>query len=273
MKRIIYTGAASVLLAACASAPQHSDQLDQARAATEALAQQPLAQQAASKDLAEARNNLQAADLALQEKKPLSEVDHLAYLAERHAQTGEARVQEAEARAEVARAEGDRARAVLAARERETDNAKSQLAAAQQALADLQAKHTDRGMVVTLGDVLFDTGQSTLKPGAVATLDRLASFMQSNPQTRLVIEGHTDSTGSVSFNDELSQRRADAVATALIERGVPASSLRATGKGESLPVASNATAAGRQQNRRVEIIFSDRDGRFASSDMGFPAAR
>src|SRR5271155_3572982 len=98
MKRIIYTGAFSVLLAACASAPQHSDELDRARAATEALAQQPLAQQAASKDLADARTNLQAADIAVQQHKPLADIDHLAYLAERHAQTGEARVQEAEAR-------------------------------------------------------------------------------------------------------------------------------------------------------------------------------
>ena len=99
----------------------------------------------------------------------------------------------------------------------------------------------------------------------MAVLDRLANYMQSNPQTRLVIEGYTDSTGSLATNEVLSQRRADAVASALIERGVSGQNLRAVGKGESLPVASNATAAGRQQNRRVEVIFSDRDGRFAQS--------
>jgi outer membrane protein OmpA-like peptidoglycan-associated protein len=272
MRRIIYMGTLGALLAACAAEPQHSDQLDRARAATVALAQEPLAQQAAADDLAAARNNLQQADSALQQKRPLTEVDHLAYLAERHAQAGEARVVAAQAQAEVNNAALERNRALLAARAREAENAKEQLAATQQQLADLQAKKTDRGMVLTMGDVLFDTGRATLKPGSVAVLDRLAVYMQSNPQTRLIIEGHTDSTGSVATNEELSQRRADAVATALIERGVAAENLRAVGKGESLPVASNATAAGRQQNRRVEVIFSDRDGRFAQLE-GEPVTR
>ena len=161
---------------------------------------------------------------------------------------------------------------LLEARAREAQNAKEQLAETQRQLADLQAKQTDRGVVVTMGDVLFDTGRATLKPGAVAVLDRLAAYLQANPQTRLLIEGHTDSTGSEATNEVLSQRRADAVASALIERGVSAQNLRAVGKGESLPVASNDTAAGRQQNRRVEVVLSDHDGRFAQSDMD-PAMR
>jgi OmpA-OmpF porin, OOP family len=274
MKSIIYIGTLAALLAACASAPpQQSEQLERARAATQALSQQPLAQQAAADDLAAARNNLQQADTALQQKRPLIEVDHLAYLAERHAQAGEARVATAQAQAHVENASLDRSRVLLESRVREAANAKEQLAATQQQLADLQAKQTERGVVVTMGDVLFDTGRATLKPGAVAVLDRLAGYMQSNPQTRLVIEGHTDSTGSVATNEELSQRRADAVASALIQRGVSGRNLRAVGKGQSLPVASNATADGRQQNRRVEVIFSDRDGRFASTDADSPTMR
>jgi OmpA-OmpF porin, OOP family len=272
MKRIIYAGTLAALLAACASAPPHSDQLDRARAATEALAQQPMAQQAAADDLAAARNRLQQADAAAQQKRPLTEVDHLAYLAERHAQTGEARIAAAQAEQQVNNASLDRSRVLLEARAREAQNAKEQLAETQRQLADLQAKQTDRGMVVTMGDVLFDTGRATLKPGAVAVLDRLAAYLQANPQTRLLIEGHTDSTGSEATNEVLSQRRADAVASALIERGVSGQNLRAVGKGESLPVASNDTAAGRQQNRRVEVVLSDHDGRFAQSDSA-PAMR
>jgi outer membrane protein OmpA-like peptidoglycan-associated protein len=264
--KIIYTGALTALLAACATTPPHSDQLDRARAQVEVLSQEPMAQQAASKDLEAARNRLAQAEAAQSHNEPLSEVDHLAYLAERHAQAGQARVQEAVAKQQVASAGEDRNRALLEARAREANNAKEQLAATQAQLAALQAKQTDRGMVVTMGDVLFDTGRAVLKPGAVETLDRLAAYMQSNPQTRLIIEGHTDSTGSVATNEELSQRRADAVTTALIERGVPAQNLHAVGKGESMPVATNATAAGRQQNRRVEVVFSDQNGRFARAE-------
>lgn len=273
MNRIIYTATLTALVAACASAPQHSDQLDRARAATQVLSQEPLAQQAAADDLAAARGTLAQADSALAQHKPMTEVDHFAYLSERHAQAGEARVAAAQAQAQVNNASLDRSRVLLEARAREAANAKEQLAATQQQLADLQAKQTDRGVVVTMGDVLFDTGRATLKPGAISVLDRLAAYMQSNPQTRLVIEGYTDSTGSLSTNEELSQRRADAVASALIERGVSAQNLRAVGKGESLPVASNATAAGRQQNRRVEVIFSDHDGRFAQSGTDSAAMR
>src|SRR5450432_247268 len=196
MNRIIYLGTHSALLAACASAPQHSDQLDRARAATQTLSQEPTAQQAAGDDLAAARSDLQKADTAMEQKKPMTEVDHLAYLAERHAQAGEARVAAAQAQAQVNNASLDRSRVLLEARAREAANAKEQLAATQKQLADLQAKQTDRGVVVTMGDVLFDTGRATLKPGAMAVLDRLADYMQANPQTRLLIEGYTDSTGS-----------------------------------------------------------------------------
>ena len=133
-------------------------------------------------------------------------------------------------------------------------------------MADLQAKKTDRGMVLTLGDVLFDTGQASLKPGATSILDRVAAFMNDNPRVNVRIEGHTDSTGSPDFNQVLSQNRAQSAATALQTRGVSPGRITAVGKGQELPVASNATAAGRQQNRRVEIVFSDKSGQFAKAN-------
>jgi len=139
------------------------------------------------------------------------------------------------------------------------------VAQTQQELAELKAKQTERGMVVTLSDVLFDTGQATLKPGADLTLDHLAHYLRDNPHTRVLIEGFTDSVGSDSYNEALSQRRADAVAGALVSRGVTEDAVRATGRGKSFPVASNDTAAGRQQNRRVQIVISDTSGRFAQA--------
>ena len=273
MKDTLIAAAVAALLASCASAPQRNDRLDQARTEVQTLSADPLAQQAAAKDLEAARSWLQEADTALAQNKPASEVDHLAYLAQRHAEAGEARVRDAQARQEVARSEEQRNRVLLEARSHEADAANAKLAATQAALAALQAKQTDRGMVVTLGDVLFDTAQSTLKPGADLTLDRLATYMKSNQQARVLIEGHTDSRGSDESNDALSERRADAVAAALIRRGVPSDSLKAIGRGKAYPVATNDTPEGRQQNRRVEIVFSDAAGRFVQSDLNQPMRR
>jgi outer membrane protein OmpA-like peptidoglycan-associated protein len=145
--------------------------------------------------------------------------------------------------------------------------------ATQAALAALQAKHTERGMVVTRRDLLFDTAQSTLKPGADLTLDRLATYMKSNPQARVVIESHTDSRGSDEYNDALSERRADAVVAALIRRGVSSDSVKAIGGGKAYPVATDDTPEGRQQNRRVEIVFSAASGKFVQSDLNQPTRR
>ena len=277
MKKLITVTALAAVMAACASAPQRNDQLEQARAEVQTLSADPLAQQAAQGDMDAARASLNQADTAFQQKDPPEKVNQLAYLATRHAQAGEARIAEARARQEVARAQQDRDKILLAARERETQNAQTQTAVAQsqaaaaqsdlarakQELADLQAKQTDRGMVLTLGDVLFDTGRATLKPGADRTIDRLAQALKDNPNTKVQIEGHTDSVGGDDYNLALSERRAEAVSDALRMRGVPSDRYEEKGLGKDFPVASNSTAEGRQQNRRVEIIFSDDAGRFA----------
>jgi len=278
-KIIVVTGLAA-LLAACASAPQRNDQLEQARVEVQNLSADPLAQQAASDDLAAARASLDQADGAFQQKAPPEKVDQLAYLAIRHAQAGEARISEARARQEVAKAQHDRDHILLAARERETQNAKTeaavaqtQLANARQELLDLQAKQTNRGLVMTLSDVLFDTGRATLKPGADRDMDRLAQPLKDNSNTKMIIEGHTDSVCGDDYNMELSQRRAEAVADALQMRGVPADRYQVKGLGKAFPVASNETQAGRQQNRRVEIIFSDDSGRFAEAAQNGASSR
>lgn len=287
MKKIVTVAGLSALLAACASAPQRNDQLEQARSEVQTLSADPLAQQAANNDVEAARSSLNQADTAFQQKRPPEEVDQLAYLAMRHAQAGEARIAEARARQQVAQAQKDRDQILLQARERETQQAKAEAATARntaaatqaeltnarQELQSLQAKQTDRGMVMTLSDVLFDTGRATLKPGATRDLDRLAQALKDNPNTRVKIEGFTDSVGSDSYNQGLSERRAQAVADALQMRGVPAARLQAEGLGKEFPVASNDSQAGRQQNRRVEIVFSDDSGRFAQGETTHSSAR
>ena len=127
-------------------------------------------------------------------------------------------------------------------------------------LADLEAKKTERGMVITLGDVLFDTNRAELKAGGVRNVQKLAAFFKQYPQRKVLIEGYTDSTGSNDHNQVLSQDRAQSVRTALVNMGTVAERITARGYGESYPVGDNATLAGRQLNRRVEIIVSDDGG-------------
>jgi outer membrane protein OmpA-like peptidoglycan-associated protein len=121
-------------------------------------------------------------------------------------------------------------------------------------------------MVLTLGsNLLFDTGSDVLKPGADEALDRVSQFLQQHSGIDIRVEGHTDSVGSDNYNDALSERRANAVAHALESRGVDSGRVQAVGRGKQLPIATNETAAGRQQNRRVEIVFSDAKGQFVSA--------
>ena len=107
----------------------------------------------------------------------------------------------------------------------------------------------------TLGDVLFENAESSLKPASLANLDRLVGFLQQYPDRTVSIEGHTDSVGSEEFNLKLSQARAESVRKALIERGLPGDKMQAVGLGEEFPVAENSSEVGRRQNRRVEIII------------------
>lgn len=276
--------ASAVLLVACASTPKRVAQLDQAHADVEALSADPLVQQAASEELSNARKSLEAADIALTKGKR-EDVLHYSYLASQQAQTGQERVSEARSKAEVAKGEAERNRVLLESRTREAetaraaaeqqtqvahsqaqqaDAARQEAEAAQRQLAELQAKQTDRGMVLTLGDVLFDTAAATLKPGANSMIDRVAAFLKDNEGTKVIVEGHTDSRGSDEYNQQLSERRAQSVSDALAFRGIDRGRVEAVGRGKALPVAGNDTAAGQQQNRRVELIFSDASGRFAS---------
>jgi outer membrane protein OmpA-like peptidoglycan-associated protein len=136
----------------------------------------------------------------------------------------------------------------------------AQLGDLQSQLRELNARKTERGIVVTLGDVLFATGQATLQGDSVRTMGKLAEFFKRYPQRTAVIEGYTDSVGSESMNQSLSERRAQAVKAALVDQGVPADRLRSEGFGEARPAGSNDSADGRRSNRRVEVVFPTEAG-------------
>ena len=162
-----------------------------------------------------------------------------------------ARAESAEQKLAASSARGDADAAMLAA------NASQQQAEElQRQLEILQAKPTDRGLVLTLGDTLFATGKSELKSGATVNLDRITAFMNEYPKRTAAIEGFTDSMGSEEMNQSLSQRRADAVKNYLVGQGVGSARLSASGRGENSPIADNESAAGRQQNRRVEVVIN-----------------
>jgi outer membrane protein OmpA-like peptidoglycan-associated protein len=139
------------------------------------------------------------------------------------------------------------------------DASRQQAAELQRQLEILQAKPTDRGLVLTLGDTLFATGKSDLNPGAQGNLNRLGDFLAEYPGRTASIEGFTDSMGDEEANQMLSERRADSVKRYLIGRGVKSGRLTSTGRGENAPVAGNESVAGRQQNRRVEVVISQAD--------------
>lgn len=122
-------------------------------------------------------------------------------------------------------------------------------------LAELHAEMTDRGAVVTLGNILFEVNKTRLLGGGLLIIDKLANFLKKYPKRNMLIEGHTDSRGSDTYNLGLSKQRATAVFSALIERGIDAERMITKGYGEQYPVASNDSEAGRQQNRRVEVVI------------------
>src|SRR6185503_13153980 len=165
--------------------------------------------------------------------------------------------------AEAARKEAESRTAILEAErlEKQRDmNASAGLSAdvkrLESELADMRAKQTDRGWVLTLkNELLFDTGGSELKPGAERALDNLVQFLEKHSARSIAIEGFTDSTGSKQLNQSLSEKRAWAVKAALVKRGISSNRIDARGYGPSFPVASNDNAAGRQLNRRVEIVI------------------
>ncbi len=238
---IASAGALAALLAAC-STPDPSAGLVQARQNYQTAAGNPQIASNATLELRRAEESLGKSEAARKDGDS-AEMDHQAYIANRQIQIAQ----------DVAALKG--AQSVVA--NADTYRLQSRNAELEQQLRDLQAQRTERGIVMSLGDVLFATGSARLTSGAQSRLDRLAQFLQQYPDRTLRIEGHTDNTGSSATNLRLSEERAMAVRDALTARGVNPSRIAAQGLGEAQPVAANSSESGRQQNRRVEVVISD----------------
>ena len=258
------TALAALLLGACAGAPKPIESLEQARGDYERAASDATVVRHAPEELDEANRALKAADVRWKEKESRTEIEHYAYLARQRVEIAELIASAKEANRELENMKLERQRVQLEVRASELDRSRAEIERARAEAAELkrrmeelEAKNTERGMVLTLGDVLFEINESELAPEAARNIDRIAEFMDAYPERRAVVEGHTDSMGDDDYNMDLSRDRAFAVRQALAARGISTSRITTAGFGESTPVASNETREGRRENRRVEIIFPD----------------
>lgn len=280
--QLMFPLAVAAVAAGCTTAPPSQSQaLEDARSTYQAVSADTQVLQTAPVELSDAAENLRRAEAAWRSGSNPMAVNHLAYLANQQALIAREKAGLAQAERTIETASAERNQVLLEAKQEALLGEREKLAMAQrraqaaegvaaaqaeknaqlqQELQSLAAQPTSLGMVMTLGDVLFDVGKSTLKPGAHRSLDRLAEFLQKYPERKVRIEGFTDATGSAEANQELSRHRADAVREELVRRGIAGDRVETVGYGPAFPVASNSTAAGRQQNRRVEVVISDEAG-------------
>jgi outer membrane protein OmpA-like peptidoglycan-associated protein len=267
-QKIAMVALSAFLLVACSSSPKIPSEVTDVRNKLMRLQADPQLASRAPVALKEAEAAVQAAETVPKDKTLAHHLvwvaDHKIDIASAQAQTrlledqrkdliegrANARLDARTREADMARSDADRAK-------QDADMARQQAEDLQRQIAELNAKATDRGLVVTLGDVLFETGKAELKGGVAANLSKLSAFLTQYPDRTVVIEGHTDSVGSDDYNLSLSQRRANSVQQFLLTQGIAANRLSAIGKGENFPVASNDSSSGRQMNRRVEVIIAN----------------
>lgn len=288
MHRFALSLTALAVVAGCSTTPPTNVRLDQAREDFRTVQADPRSQNQAPAELRQAADALTAANTAASNREDVAQVNHLAYVASQRAAIVRETVNFKSAEMGVANAAAARTSAQLQARTQEADAAQRAAAEAQRSasmartdtveaqrqaalamernrllearMAELNAKQTPRGMVITLGDVLFDVDRSALKPAGTRMVDQLAEVLKADPRRTVLVEGFTDSTGADAYNQTLSTDRADAVRVALLAQGIATNRVVSRGYGKANPVGSNDTAAGRQLNRRVEIVLSDESG-------------
>lgn len=221
------------------AAEQAKQEADRARVEAQQATQQ------AEQEKAQAQQQLQQADAA-----------HQAALQQQQALSQQAEQERAKAQqqADQSRLQAQQAEQAKTQAEQQTEQMRQRLL--QQLNQVLQTRDTAKGLIVNVSDVLFDTGKSTLKPGARVRLAKVSGIILAYPDLKLEVDGYTDSTGTAPLNQRLSERRADAVQDFLVSQGVPSGNVSVRGFGSSDPIASNGTATGRQLNRRVEMVVS-----------------
>lgn len=266
--------AASLLGAGCAST---NPALEEATAAFEAAEDDPQV-------IAKAPVELQYAEAALQkahDSEETEEREHRAYLARQRVTIAreaarlraarqvlrEAEQEHGEVAAQVQNSGTEQARRLAEYYEQEAERAYARIEKLSARIDALQTQKTDRGLVLTLGDVLFESGSARLRDSATRTMSRLSNVLEEYPDRKLLVEGYTDSVGSDEYNERLSRQRAQAVAEALVKRGRDPQRVGVRGYGELYPRAGNDTAAGRMLNRRVEIVVAGEDGEFERRRM------
>lgn len=273
-KTVAIVALSSLLLSACAMAPETSTEALDARLKLTELQRNPAMASNARIELREAEAAVELAEQPL-DSDEATLAAHRIYMADRMVEiaraTGTTRQKEADRK----RMGEERDAARLAARTLEADTARadadtarsSEMAAAavsakaaqemQRQIDELEAEATERGLVLTLGDVLFATNSADLQGGSNRNLEKLVDFLNTYPDRNVLIEGHTDNVGSAQFNQTLSLKRADSVRRYLTDHGVQSRRLTVSGLGLERPVAGNESAMGRQQNRRVEVIIEN----------------
>lgn len=276
----------SFILAACAVGPTSPEGSAQVRGKLTALQNNPELASRARVEIREAEAAVEIAEEPLDESEAalgahrVYMADHQVEIAKAKAATklaedrrerlseerGDARLAARTREADRAQADAMRARSDAASARNDAERARSSEADMQRRLAELKAKETERGIVVTLGDVLFDTGSAQLRGGADDNLNKLVSFLNQYSDRRVLIEGHTDNVGSAAYNQTLSQQRAESVRQRLVQGGIDYQRMSVAGMGLERPVASNNTAAGRQQNRRVEIVIENPEHASSTGD-------
>ena len=288
-----YLIVSSILLAAlagCGTTPVNKS-LAEARSSYNTARTNPQITTLAPLELKEAGDTLGKADAAFAKGENAATVDQLSYLAYQKVRIAQETAFRKTDELSVTNAAAQRDQVRLAARTAEADSAKHQVAVIQETaniqaeelaaasakaehdqetiskqekqLKDLNAKQTKRGFVITIGDVLFNSSKSQLKSGGIHNVQKLASFLEQYPKYRVLVEGYTDNTGNDGANQILSEDRASAVKTQLIDEGIASDRILTRGYGKEFPVARNNNSANRRLNRRIEIVLSDESGNIA----------
>jgi len=271
--RIVMGMGWALVLAGCVSTPRPNAALESARSVVHAAEADPNVHKYAALDMEAAKKQLDIAEAASMHHDDAA-IAQPAYLAAQTARLAQAHAAAKADDARVAAGQAERDKIQLAARTRDVENANiatntalgqrdeaaDQAARLQAEVDQLKATPTPRGLVLTLSDVLFDTAKAQLNPGSARKLDQLAQFLADHPERRVQIDGFTDSVGTESYNQDLSQRRADAVKSALVTRGIDPTRIESQGYGKGFPVAGNADSGGRQLNRRVEVVIGGENG-------------